>query len=819
MSKKYFLHDNWKFKLLRKEDASKVPNKILKFSKWLNAEVPGTVQTDLLNAKLIPDPFYSDNELKLQWIGELDWLYQTMFNLPENFSLSKKTFLVLESLDTIAEVILNENEVGKTKNQFLEYKFEVSRLLKEGNNKLEIIFTSAEKYAKAEENKYGKLPVALRSERVYIRKAQYAFGWDWGPAFLTMGISRPVFLLQTNEIHIESFSFETLSISENSANFKIKFNVDEPFDSRMKIKIIIKDLKQRIEFDEVPQVGMTEFANEYTINNPNLWWPNGYGESHLYDLEVKIEKEKTVLDELKKKIGIRTIKLDLFENDSPTFRFKINNKLIFLKGANWIPADSFLPRVKEDKYRKLLSMASKANMNVIRVWGGGSYENDIFYELCDELGLIVWQDFMFACASYPENTEFLNNVKAEVEQNVKRLQYHPSIAIWCGNNENEWGWYQEQKKSYKEMSGYKIYHELIPEILKRLDPLKPYWPSTPFSYEEDPNSPLSGNRHQWALWSWWVDYKKVKDDESLFVTEFGFQSSANYKTILKVLPKDEQYTQSRIFEFHNKQVEGPERLFKFLSGHLPIKTELRDFVYLTQLNQGLALKECVEHWQFRFPKTNGSIIWQLNDCWPVASWALIDSNLIPKLSYYIVQESFSTVLISASKVGNVLKFFVQNNSLNPFAGYIQINYVHLGNGKVSKIDVKKITVESLSRQETYSLNVPQEVENGNALYVMSLKDKKHETVNRNIFLDAEFKYLKMTQPKIKIKNVVKENMVNISTDKPAFYVFIESDDLVFQKNGMIILPDEKISLRYSRSKKNADKEPKIFCTTLNQYLK
>ncbi|MCL5029643.1 MAG: hypothetical protein M1480_11590 [Bacteroidetes bacterium] len=818
MSGKYFLHDNWKFKLFKKEDASKVPNKILKFSKWLKAEVPGTVQTDLLKAELIPDPFYSDNEIKLQWIGELDWHYQTSFNLPKNFSLNKKIYLIFESLDTIAEIILNDKVIDKTKNIFLEFKFEVSKLLKKKNNKLEVIFTSAEKYAEAEENKYGKLPVALRSERVYIRKAQYSFGWDWGPAFLTMGISQPVFLFQPNEIHIEDFSFETLSIGDKSANIRIKFSADEPFSSRMKIKIIIKGSDQKIEYDEVSPVGLTEFVNEYEIKDPKLWWPNGYGESHLYDLEIKIEEKNIVLDELKKKIGIRTIKLDLFENDKPTFRFIINNKPIFFKGANWIPADSFLPRVKEDKYRKLLLMASKANMNVIRVWGGGSYERNIFYDICDELGLIVWQDFMFACASYPENEEFLNNVKTEVEQNVKRLQHHPSIAIWCGNNENEWIWYQEQKKSYKEMPGYKIYHELIPEILKKLDPLKPYWPSTPFSNEEDPNSPLSGNRHQWAMWSWWVDYKKVRDDNSLFVTEFGFQSSANYKTILSVLPKDQQYTQSRIFEFHNKQVEGPERLFKFLSGHLPIKMELRDFVYLTQLNQGLALKECVEHWQFRFPQSNGSIIWQLNDCWPVASWALIDSSLIPKLSYYMVQESFSNILISTSKDGEVLKILVQNNSLNQFTGYIQIDYVNLITGKVNKISRKKIIVDSLLRQESNSLAVSNEIENGKGLFVISLRDTENKIVNRNYFAGMEFKYLKMVQPKIKIKFVEKENIIKVSTDKPAFFVFIECEDLMFEKNGVIILPDEKISIRYTGLVRNSKKEPKIFCTTLNQYL-
>ncbi len=819
MNEKYFLHDNWKFKLFRKEDALKVPDKILKFSKWLNAEAPGTVQTDLLKNKLISDPFYSDNELKLQWIGELDWIYQTSFSLPKNISLSKEIYLVFESLDTITEIILNGKIIGKTNNQFLEYKFEISNLLKEKNNRLEIIFTSAEKFAKNEEKKYGKLPVALRSERVYIRKAQYSFGWDWGPTFLTMGISKPVYLFQPDEIYIEDFNFETLSIDGNTANVRVKFSVDKSFKPGMKFKLLFKNDDHKIEFEDGVPAGSTEFVKEFSIQNPKLWWPNGYGNANLYNLKIKIVKDEKVLDELDKKVGIRKIELELNDEDGPTFRFRVNDKPIFLKGANWIPADSFLPRVNDEKYRRLLLMASKANMNVIRVWGGGSYERNKFYDFCDELGLLVWQDFMFACASYPENEEFLNNVKAEAEQNIKRLQYHPSIAVWCGNNENEWIWFQEQKKTYKEMPGYKIYHELIPNILKELDPLKPYWPSTPFSNEEDPNSPLSGNRHQWALWSWWVDYKKVHEDNSLFVTEFGFQSSASYKTIAKALPKDQQYPQSKIFEFHNKQVEGPERLFKFLSGHLPIKMELKDFVYLTQLNQGLALKECVEHWQFRFPKTNGSIIWQLNDCWPVASWALIDSDLTPKLSYFMVKESFSEILISSSKDGNELKILVQNNSLNQFSGDIQIDFVNLLSGKVTNIKSKKLKAESLQRVELYSLKIPIEVERGEALFVFSAINKNKELIHRNYYAGTEFKYMKMAQPKIKIKLIEKESCIKISTDKPAFFVLIESDSLEVDKNGMTILPGETTSIKYSMPTKKLNKESHLSCTTLNQYLK
>ncbi len=813
MNKKYFLHDDWKFTLHKKDEEGKIPGKKIKFGKWINSEIPGTVHTDLMKAELIPEPFYSDNETRLQWIGEIDWLYQTSFDFPKKISEDKKTYLVFESIDTAAEIFLNDKSLGCTNNMFIKYSFEVSKLLRKKNNKLEVVFTSAEKYAKAEEVKCGKLPVALRSERVYIRKAQYSFGWDWGPAFLTMGILRPVYLLQPNEIHIEDFTFETLSISDNNAAARIKFSVDEPFNSKMKIRIALKDSKQKMEFEELPPVGSKEFIKEFEIKNPNLWWPNGSGDQHLYDLEIKIEKEKIVLDELNKKIGIRTIKLQLNENNKPTFRFVINNVPIFLKGADWIPADSFLPRVSNEKYRSLLSMAAIANMNVIRVWGGGIYENDVFYDLCDELGILIWQDFMFACASYPEHEEFLENAAEEAAQNILRLQYHPSIAIWCGNNENEWIWYREHRGSIKELPGYRIYHDVIPEIVKRLDPLRPYWPSTPFGFDEDPNSELTGNRHQWEIWSLWMDYKKVRSDKSLFVTEFGFQSPANFETMKSILPEDQFNPQSKIFEFHNKQVEGPERLFKFLSSHLPVKTELKDFIYLTQLNHGLALKECLEHWQLRFPETNGAIIWQLNDCWPVSSWSLIDSDLIPKMPYFFVKSAFSKQIIGFFENKDEIRVTVQNNDLQKFTGSFEINFISLSSGETKSSESKSVKFEPQSQKIIYSYSELDKLKNGEEILVVTLRDKNKEIIHRNLFSGLEFKHLKIRKAVIKIRE--ERNAVLISADRTALFVYLQSQGKIFEDNGFVILPKEKIKVKFSSSNKS---KSKIEAICLNQYL-
>ena len=817
MKRKFFIHDNWEFTLKNKLELELVPNGILKYGKWHNAAIPGTIHTDLLTNGLIQEPFYSDNEAKLQWIGDVDWRYRTNFDLPKDFSRDKKTYLIFEGLDTVTEIILNDQKVGETKNMFRSYKFDISNILKNKRNTLEIDFTSAVKYGKGQEAKYSRLPVALRSERVYVRKAQYSFGWDWGPAFITAGIWRPVYMQQQEENSIEDFTFDTISIEKGKAIVKLKVNFSDTVDASFKIQLTLKDKKREINLEENLQAETTEYEKEIDIKDPILWQLNELGEPHLYDLDIKLMKSGKLLDELNKKVGIRTVQLKLSEGSRDTFKFIVNNKPVFLKGVNWIPADSFLPRVGEEKYRALLSAAKNAGMNVVRVWGGGVYEGDNFYKICDEMGILVWQDFMFACASYPENEEFLENVAEEAAQNILRLQYHPCIAIWCGNNENEWIWHRETNSTYKNMPGYKIYHDLIPGIVKLLDSNRAYWESTPFGFDEDPNSQSSGNRHQWNLWSNWTDYKKVRDDKSLFVTEFGFQGPANYETIIDILPAEQRNSQSRIFEFHNKQVEGPERIFKFLSGHLPVRTELRDFIYMTQLNQGLALRECIEHWRMRFPETNGTIIWQINDCWPVASWSLIDSKLLPKLAYYLVKNVFKNIFAAFIDKGNSIDIIVQNDSYEHFRGNLSIDIVSIIKGNVENHKEKKIKIERLAKISVTSIDKSEKIKEGEYVVIVSLLDNNKNMIHRNFYIGIEFKYLKLEKAKVDLKENKNKSSVTITSSKIAFFVNLSSKGKVFEDNGFVILPGEKIKTNYNLIEGRKSSADKINIQMLNDY--
>ena len=813
MIKKYLLHDKWEFSL-NKKCKPVVDN--IKPGIWYKASVPGTVHTDLINNNLIPDPFYSDNERNLQWIGEMDWDYRKIFELPKSFDLANPVYIIFDGIDTMSDVFINGEKIGSTKNMFCSYEFDVSRYLKKKNNKLLVHFVSPYKYAREIEAKYGKLPVALNSERVYIRKAQYSFGWDWGPSLATSGLWKDVYLMQKSVSFINQFTFNTIRLSDQGAVIEIKGNVENPNNINIKLKIIFS--KDNYVYEKEIEIKEKLFIHGFEIDNPKLWWPNGYGNPELYNLTLQLWGDNILLDEKISKVGIRTVDLQLKDAGENTFRLIVNDEHIFARGTDWIPADLFIPRVSKEKYKRLIEYAKNGSMNIMRVWGGGFYENDVFYDLCDEMGILVWQDFMFACAAYPEFPAFIENCSEEFRQNIKRLQNHPSLAIWCGNNENEWNWMNEQHRPYREMPGYNIYHDIIPDILNKLDPKRPYWPSSPFGFDVSPNSVLSGNRHQWEIWSMWKDYNHVSEDKSLFVTEFGFQAPANRLTLEEVISVRDRNVQSEIFEFHNKQVEGNERLFRFLSGHLPVKTKWEDFIYLTQLNQGFALKTCIQHWRSNYPITNGSIIWQHNDCWPVSSWALIDSNLIPKQSYYHVKNIFNQQIVTFVKKEKSIEVLIINNSLKEFSGSAKIQIINLAKGKIEFSEFKELKSKSNSKDVISSIADYTLIDSGVALILVSVYDDIKALVHRNYYTGKEWKHMSLPNAEVSLKKTGDDSLI-VETDKPAFFITLEANGISFDNNSFILLPGEKEIIKTSFIKDVKLKLKNISVISLNNYLR
>ena len=677
--KKLDLNGKWQFKAI---DAYRtLPKENRKATRWMNAAVPGTVHTDLMSNKVIADPFYRMNENDVQWVDSQQWLYKRDFIVSSSLLNEDSVQLVAEGLDTYAAIRINGKLLAETSNMFIGHRFDVKSFLRKGKNTIEILFDSPTVRSKALEQEHGALRVALEPHRVYVRKAQYSFSWDWGPKLTTSGIWRDISLQAFSSARLKNPFAKIVSIADNKAVVELSADVELLAEGELQLRAYVGGGESSVE--QTVQISEDRVKLQIEIENPQLWWPNGYGEQPMYKAVLSLLKNDEEIDEIEVPFAIRTVRL-IQENDAEgkSFIIEVNGVKIFCKGADWIPSDNFIPRIPDSTYGALLTMAKSAHMNMIRVWGGGIYEQDVFYNLCDELGLMVWQDFMYACGAYPEQSWFLAQAKAEAESVVQRLRNHPSIVVWCGNNECEWLFCTENPtKTADDMSGTSIFRDILPAACETFDGTRPYWRSSPFG-DGFPNSETNGTHHQWFVWSDWKDYKLYENDNARFVSEFGFQAPANRRTFEEVTIASDREPQSLVMEHHNKQIEGPERLVRFQAAHYKLATEFDEFIYKGQLVQAEALKTAVEHWRRRKFNTAGALFWQLNDCWPVSSWAVIDSALRPKAGYYFAKKFFAPVLLSFKKVGMTLEVWIANDLLKDVAGKLVLNFSPFAGRKV-----------------------------------------------------------------------------------------------------------------------------------------
>ncbi len=619
--------------------------------------VPGTVQGDLVKLKLMPHPYIGENEKLFRRLEEKSWEYSKEFEIK---NLGKKHYdLVIEGIDTLSEVYINDKFVGKTEDMFLGYRFPIKDFLKTGKNTIRIKILSPIKVPKALERNYGKLHAGEESARAYIRKAQYAYGWDWGARIATSGIWKKIYIHDREAPYLEG----STAYLEDIDTVKVTGYV-KSVEGKYTVKVFV-DEKEVGEYPVEPKFYDHSFDGRFKRGDLELWYPRGYGKSTLHDFEFKLFKGKKEVYSEKKRIGLRTVKI-VQEKDAEgeSFIFEINGKKIFAKGADWIPSDNVLSWLEDKDYDRLLKMASDANMNMLRIWGGGIYEDEEFYKKCDELGITVWQDFMFACAEYPDNLEWFRKLaNQEAQYNVIRLRHHPSIVLWCGNNENNWGF---DEWGYNHMHngehlGNTLYLHDLPRVCAQEDPSRPYWPSSPYGGSKA-NSDEAGDRHVWNVWSNWVDYKGYLTDKSRFVSEFGFQAAPDPKTIEFFAKKSEREIFSDVMVRHNKQVEGPERIMKFIHNHFGAVKNFDSIVYLSQINQGEAIKAGVEHWRERKYKTSGTLYWQLNDSWPVFSWSSVDYFKRPKALYHYTKRFYATLLPLVKVDEDEIRIVVVNDS-------------------------------------------------------------------------------------------------------------------------------------------------------------
>ena len=623
------------------------------------ATVPGCIHSDLLHAGKIEDPYYRDNEAQQMWIGETDWVYSRNFTIEQDFLDSRQILLHCDGLDTLASITINGHEIGKADNQFRTWEFEVQPYLQIGNNHIEVCFDSTIPLITAEQKKRYLNQSGVGHHRLdggnRIRKSQCNYGWDWGPMCVTAGIWRPITLLAYDTARLTDVYIAQDHLRPGIVGLHIITSIEQATASDVTVRVTLLDEETQLSQTEIPGQDSTVEA-DLIVKNPKLWWPHGMGEQPLYEVNVELLEHETVIDSTSKRIGLRTLALDRHPDQwGETFQFVVNGKPFFAKGANWIPADTFVTNVNDEWYEYLIKSAADVHMNMLRVWGGGIYEADVFYELCDHYGICVWQDFMFACSAYPAFDEtYMANVRQEAEHNVKRLRHHPCLALWCGNNELEQipGMIGEpDEPGVMTWDEYEtLFDKLLPDVVRQHDPDRSYWPSSPHSPlgdRKDWMNPKCGDAHLWDVWHGRQPFEWYRACEHRFNSEFGFQSFPEPEVVKSYTLPEDRNISSYIMEWHQRSGIGNDAIIQYMLSWFQLPTTFDNLLWLSQVLQGLGMKYAVEHWRRSMPRGMGTLYWQINDCWPVASWSSIDYSGNWKALHYMARDFFAPLLMSA----------------------------------------------------------------------------------------------------------------------------------------------------------------------------
>lgn len=779
-------------------------------SVWYPASVPGSVFKDLHKAKLIEDPFYSDNEKRLQWVEQEDWEYECTFDC-DSATLSREHIdLCLDGLDTYARVYLNDSLILSAENMFRSWRVEVKQFLKLKANRLQILFESAVKRGKQEATALSyQLP---EGERVFTRKAQFQYGWDFGPRFAGCGIWKPIRLCAWNDARIESVHYLLKHLTDSLAevNFIVE-TVSERSESFRCVSSVLNDKGIIIYPDQhTKTLALKEGKNTDTftvfIRNPKRWWSNGLGDPYLYRYSIAFFKGQTKMDADTLRFGLRTIELNNEKDPSGvSFYFKLNGTPVFMKGANYIPSDIFLIAQNKKGYSEEVENYKKHHINMLRIWGGGVYGDDAFYESCDEQGILVWQDFMFACAMYPGDERFVTNVRAEIQDQIIRLRNHPSLALWCGNNEideawNNWGWqkqfaYSKQDSARIWQDYQNLFHTIIPEIKKACDPLTPYWPSSPSIGWGRSESLKQGDSHYWGVWWGNQPFKVYKQKLGRFMSEYGFQSVPDVSTLKIVCPPDQLQMNSRAVNAHQKHKTGYETIQRYLEQEYQTPMGFRNYVYVSQLVQRDGMKIAIEAHRTAKPCCMGTLFWQLNDCWPGISWSAIDYFKQPKALYYSLKDLYKTQLISVSSDSDVLRVVCVSDSLLNYSASLNLKLLNFRSELIWQNETKIELNHSNPTTITISRNkLP--VFDTTACYLKAELISASKVLAKSFYFFVKPKSLML--PKTSI-NIVKKDANTLEISSPFFakdvYLYDEHQGLKIEDNYFDLEAGEKKQVR------------------------
>lgn len=807
------LNRGWKFKQAR-------------LSNWYSATVPGTVQTDLMNNKIIEDPYFRLNERGIQWVDKEDWIYETQFELEEGEYEKKNIRLNFKGIDTYADVYLNDEKVLSTDNMFREWTVDIKDVIKDSINTLKMYFHSPFKIdipkwdanpikydASNDQSENGG--VFNKKTSVYARKAGYHYGWDWGPRIVTSGIWKPIILEMWDDVKIENIFVHQTEVSSKKASITTYVEVlaDRDMDNA---SIIVRDkaLNKVLGSKKANLAkGLNKVAVDFSMNKPKLWWSNGLGEPYLYTFETEVSYSNSS-DKDDTKIGIRSLRLvNEADEYGQNLYFELNGVPVFAKGANYIPSDIFLPRLTYDDYKKEIMDAVDVNMNMLRVWGGGIYEDDMFYQLCDENGILVWQDFMFACSMYPADETFLNNVKHEAIDNIKRLRNHASLALWCGNNEITeawfgWGWKDQHIKKNSEHAKiiwdqYKaLFHELLPNLVAEHAPNSYYRPSSPFSRVEGLSEPHMGDSHYWRVWHGKEPISQYNVERSRFFSEYGFQSFPEFESIKIYAPNKEDWSiTSEVMMAHQRGGDFANELIKdYLTKNYKEPKDFENFLYANQVLQGDAIKTAIEAHRRDMPYCMGTLYWQHNDCWPVASWSSRDYYRRWKAQHYFTKEAFRDILISPIADETSLKVFLVSDRLNDSKGVLSIKVLKMDGTEVKHLSYKVNALKNrscIAYQENLT-SLLGDMQKEDVVICTEFKDQRGNLYTNNYFL-VHPKDINFIEPFIeqKINPICGGYAVTLKADCFIRAVFLSIDgiDNFFEDNYFDILPKKEITIK------------------------
>lgn len=810
------LNDSWQFKSLNE-------------SEWKNAKVPGSIHTDLHNNQLIPDPFKSNIEKELSWIDTTAWIYKKVFTITKQLKDNDHVSIVFYGLDTYADIYLNDSIIISANNMFIPWEIEINSKILKKRNELKIIFHPTKKHETEIYNRLNyKLPEGSRS---ITRKAAFQYGWDWAPRYLGCAIWQNVELHIWQSAHFTNVSYSTKEL--NNAEAKLELNAEIQASENFNGEINLYDAKNYIRISQEIRIkkGTHNYLINFEIDNPQLWWTHNLGTPYLYNLNIDLINQQKLIHTQNINVGIRKIEL-VQEKDSlgQSFYFKLNNIPVYMKGANYVPQNSFPGSLEKEKYTSLINDVKSANMNMLRVWGGGIYEKDIFYDLCDKEGILVWQDFMFANTMFPYDSLFLENIKKEAKYQTQKLGKHPCIALWCGNNEineawHNWGWSKNYSKEDSTIlwDNYKnIFHKILPSIVNEFSIDIPYTSSSPLFGRGNPRSEIEGDNHYWYVWHDEYDFDWYNKVTGRFMSEFGFQSYPNIETINYFYPSSNKTIESETITAHQKHHNGKYLINHYMQDYYPIPNDFNDYVYVSQLLQAEGIRTGILAQRRAKPFCMGSLYWQLNDCWPAISWSSIDFLGNWKALHYFAKQDYKNIILSPIIENQKLKVYAISDSISIQNINLTINLIDFYGNSIHKETIQT-NLNRLNSNLIFEKHIIDLLKNHNPkqyALVISLGDKNKSYDQRVVYFEKP-KDLELQKININFRLKSIEN---------GYQLILKSSTLIknlhcqlpakgfWSDNYFDLIPGSEKIIIFTTNEKINNIESQLKFTSLNQIL-